>query len=46
MMMYLMPFFMMFLFMRFASGLTLYWLVFNVLTLIHQELIKKKLVDE
>lgn len=46
MMMYLMPFFMMFLFMRFASGLTLYWLIFNVLTLIHQELIKKKLVDE
>ncbi len=46
MMMYMMPFFMTFLFMRFASGLTLYWLVFNVLTLIHQELIKKKLVDE
>jgi len=46
MMMYMMPFFMMFLFMRFASGLTLYWMVFNVLTLVHQEIIKKRLIDE
>jgi len=43
MMMYMMPIFMTFLFMRFAAGLTLYWLVFNVLTLVHQEMIKKKL---
>ncbi len=46
MMMYMMPIFMTFLFMRFASGLTLYWLIFNVLTLVHQELIKKKLTAE
>lgn len=46
MMMYMMPFFMMFLFMRFASGLTLYWLVFNILTFIHQEYIKKRLLSE
>ena len=46
MMMYMMPVFMTFLFMRFASGLTLYWLVFNILTLIHQELIKKKLASD
>jgi len=43
MMMYMMPFFMMFLFMRFASGLTLYYLVFNILTFIQQELIKKNM---
>jgi len=46
MMMYMMPVFMTFLFMRFASGLTLYWLIFNVLTLVHQELIKKKLASD
>jgi YidC/Oxa1 family membrane protein insertase len=46
MMMYMMPVFMIFLFMRFASGLTLYWLVFNILTLAHQELIKKKLASD
>jgi len=46
MMMYMMPIFMTFLFMRFASGLTLYWLVFNILTLIHQEFIKKNLATE
>ncbi len=46
MMMYMMPIFMTFLFMRFASGLTLYWLIFNILTLVHQELIKKKLTSE
>lgn len=46
MMMYMMPIFMTFLFMRFASGLTLYWLVFNILTLVHQELIKKKLTAD
>lgn len=43
MMLYMMPFFMTFLFMRFAAGLTLYWLVFNILTFIHQEYIKKRL---
>ncbi|MCK5786020.1 MAG: membrane protein insertase YidC [Candidatus Sabulitectum sp.] len=46
MMMYMMPIFMTFLFMRFASGLTLYWLIFNILTLVHQELIKKKLTSD
>lgn len=46
MMMYVMPFMMAFLFMRFASGLTLYWLVFNILTFIHQEYIKKNLARE
>ncbi|MCD4707787.1 MAG: membrane protein insertase YidC [Candidatus Sabulitectum sp.] len=46
MMMYMMPIFMTFLFMRFASGLTLYWLIFNILTLVHQELIKKKLTAD
>lgn len=46
MMMYMMPFFMTFLFMRFASGLTLYWLVFNILTFIHQEYIKKRLLSD
>ncbi len=46
MMMYMMPVFMTFLFMRFASGLTLYWLIFNILTLVHQELIKKKLTAD
>jgi YidC/Oxa1 family membrane protein insertase len=43
MMLYMMPFFMTYLFMRFAAGLTLYWLVFNILTFIHQEYIKKRL---
>ncbi len=46
MMMYMMPFFMTFLFMRFAAGLTLYWLIFNILTFIHQEYIKKRLLSE
>ena len=46
MMMYMMPFFMTFLFMRFAAGLALYWLVFNILTFIHQEYIKKSLLTE
>ncbi|MBN1435139.1 membrane protein insertase YidC, partial [Candidatus Fermentibacterales bacterium] len=39
-MMYLMPIFMTWLFMRFPAGLTLYWFVNNVLTIIQQELIK------
>lgn len=43
MMMYMMPFFMMFLFMRFASGLTLYYLVFNIFTFVQQEMIKKNM---
>jgi len=46
MMLYIMPFFMTFLFIRFASGLTLYWLVFNILTFVHQEMIKKRLLSE
>ncbi|HRW77963.1 MAG TPA: YidC/Oxa1 family membrane protein insertase, partial [Candidatus Sabulitectum sp.] len=46
MMMYMMPFFMTFLFMRFAAGLALYWLVFNILTFVHQEYIKKSLDTE
>jgi YidC/Oxa1 family membrane protein insertase len=45
-MMYIMPFFMTFIFIRLASGLTLYWLVFNILTLGHQEIIKKRLEAE
>jgi YidC/Oxa1 family membrane protein insertase len=46
MMLYMMPIVMTFLFIKFASGLTLYWLVFNILTLIDQEFIKKRLGDK
>lgn len=42
-MMYLMPVFMSYIFMKFAAGLNLYWMVYNLLTMAHQEVIKKKL---
>ena len=42
-MMYLMPVFMSYIFMKFAAGLNLYWLVYNLLTMGHQEIIKRKL---
>ncbi len=45
-MLYLMPVFMTFLFMRFPAGLTLYWFTNNLLTIGQQELIKKKLERE
>lgn len=45
-MMYLMPVFMSYIFMKFAAGMNLYWMVFNLLTMGHQELIKKKMEAE
>ena len=42
-MVYVMPIFMTWLFMRFPAGLTLYWFVNNLLTIGQQELIKKRL---
>lgn len=42
-MMYMMPLFMMFIFMRFPAGLTLYWFTNNLLTIVQQEFIKKQL---
>jgi YidC/Oxa1 family membrane protein insertase len=45
-MMYLMSVFMSYIFMKFAAGLNLYWMVYNLLTMGHQELIKKKLEAE
>ncbi len=42
-MMYMMPIFMTFLFMRFPAGLTLYWFTNNLLTIWQQQLIKNKL---
>jgi YidC/Oxa1 family membrane protein insertase len=42
-MVYAMPVFMTWLFMRFPAGLTLYWFVNNLLTIGQQELIKKRL---
>ena len=42
-MLYMMPIFMTFLFMRFPAGLTLYWFMNNVLTIGQQEMIKRKL---
>lgn len=42
-MLYLMPILMTFLFMNFPAGLTLYWFVNNILTIGHQEWIKRKL---
>jgi YidC/Oxa1 family membrane protein insertase len=42
-MMYLMPVFMSYIFMKFAAGLNLYWMIYNLLTMAHQEIIKKKL---
>jgi len=42
-MLYMMPILMTYLFMRFPAGLTLYWFVNNILTIGHQEMIKRKL---
>lgn len=42
-MMYMMPIFMTFLFMRFPAGLTMYWFMNSLLTIWQQQLIKKKL---
>ncbi len=42
-MMYMMPLFMMFIFMRFPAGLTLYWFANNLLTIVQQEYIKKQM---
>jgi YidC/Oxa1 family membrane protein insertase len=42
-MLYMMPILMTFLFMRFPAGLTLYWFINNILTIAHQEMIKRKL---
>ena len=41
-MVYVMPVVMTFLFVRFASGLVLYWTMFNVLTLVQQLLLKDR----
>jgi YidC/Oxa1 family membrane protein insertase len=45
-MMYLMPVFMTWLFMKFPAGLTLYWFINNLLTIGQQEYIKLKLRHE
>jgi YidC/Oxa1 family membrane protein insertase len=42
-MLYIMPIFMTFLFMRFPAGLTLYWFMNNLLTIWQQQIIKNKL---
>ena len=42
-MMYMMPIFMTFLFMRFPAGLTMYWFTNSLLTIWQQQLIKRKL---
>lgn len=45
-MMYIMPIFFTFLFMRFPAGLTLYWFMNNLLTIAQQQMIKKQLEAE
>ncbi len=45
-MMYLMPVMMGYFFMKFAAGLNLYWMVYNILSMVNQELIKKKMQAE
>ncbi len=42
MMMYIMPAFMFFIFKSFPSGLVLYWMIYNVLSIFQQMIIKKK----
>ena len=42
-MLYMMPIFMTFLFMRFPAGLTLYWFTNNLLTIWQQQMIQRKL---
>ena len=39
-MLYVMPVMMVILFANFSSGLTLYWFMFNIMTLIQQKLVK------
>ncbi len=46
MMMYIMPVMMGYIFMKFAAGLNLYWMVYNILTMGNQELIKRRLQAE
>lgn len=45
-MMYIMPVMMGYFFMKFAAGLNLYWMVYNILSMINQEIIKKKMQAE
>jgi YidC/Oxa1 family membrane protein insertase len=45
-MMYLMPVMMGYFFMKFAAGLNLYWMVYNILSMVNQELIKRKMQAE
>jgi len=45
-MMYVMPLFMSYIFMKLAAGLNLYWMVYNLLTMGHQQIIKKQLEAE
>lgn len=45
-MMYIMPIFFTFLFMRFPAGLTLYWFMNNLLTIGQQKIIKEQLESE
>jgi YidC/Oxa1 family membrane protein insertase len=45
-MMYLMPVMMGYFFMKFAAGLNLYWMVYNILSMVNQEIIKKKMQAE
>jgi len=45
-MMYLMPVMMGYFFMKFAAGLNLYWMVYNVLSMVNQGVIKKKMQAE
>lgn len=42
-MMYLMPVMMGYFFMKFAAGLNLYWMVYNILSMVNQEIVKKKM---
>lgn len=44
--MYLMPVMMGYFFMKFAAGLNLYWMVYNILSMVNQEIIKKKMQAE
>jgi len=45
-MMYLMPVMMGYFFMKFAAGLNLYWMVYNILSMVNQGVIKKKMQAE
>jgi YidC/Oxa1 family membrane protein insertase len=41
MMVYIMPVFMTFIFWSFSSGLVLYWTMFNILTVLQQQVMEK-----